>query len=263
MLTPRQLTIRTLSLSLAALALCCTNSTEPVTQQQFQTEARTTGQIPLASSAVIVLRNLIGPVIIAGEDSGQNVRYFIDKIVTVAGHPASSADFDAIQIVSSQKADTLILTLSVSRFSQGTNSSALLSVGIPPQIPCVVEASDETNTSDLIAALTVSTLGNVTVLRQFGSCIVASATGNISAQVDPGDSATCALSTGSGDITLSLPATASAQVLGTTGAGTITTSGLAFSGVQQTAKTFAGTLGSGTARVRLATAGGNILIQSF
>ena len=261
--TPRKLTALALGVSLAAGSFTCTNTSEPVTPQQFQSESRISGETPLSGSKVIVLKNLIGPVIIAGEDSAQNVRSFIDKIVTTTGQPATSTDIDAVQLVTSQQGDSLIFTLSVSSFSQGTNASALLSLGVPPQIPCVVEISDETNTSDLMAPLTISTRGNVTILRQSGDCVVASATGTINAQVDPGDTAICALATGSGNITLLLPSTASAQVVCTSGSGTIATSGLVFTAVQQTSNSFLGTLGSGSARVRLATGAGNILLQSF
>ncbi|HXX62614.1 MAG TPA: DUF4097 family beta strand repeat-containing protein [Bacteroidota bacterium] len=261
--TPRELTTLALGVSLAALSFSCTNSTEPETAQQFQTESRNSGETPLSGAKVIVIKNLIGPVIIAGEDSAQNIRTFIDEIVTTTGQPASSADIGAVQLVTSLQADSLIFTLSVSSFSQGTNASALLSVGVPPQIPCVVEISDQVNTSDLMAPLTISTLGDVTILRQSGACVVASATGTINAQIDPGDSATCALATGSGNITLLLPSTTSAQVVCTSGKGTIATSGLVFTGIQQTSTSFLGTLGSGAAHVRLATGSGNILVQSF
>ena len=220
--------------------------------------------LPFSGAAVIVIKNVLGPVIVAGEDSGATIHYFIDKWISSERTPPHPSLFSEIQVESQARGDTLILSLSTPSPAAGTVSTALLSLRVPADVPCRVELSTgSADAYDLNAPLLINAYGTVTVVRQSGSCIATTAIGDISAEIALPDSGACILTTGRGNIGVLLPSISSAHVVGTTGSGTITSSGLAFSVTLQTPSTFSGTLGTGTAQVSLTTGAGNIKIQGF
>jgi hypothetical protein len=243
--------------------ISCSNSSEPI-PQVFTSEDRASGGIALSGARVLVVRNALGQIILAGEDSTASIEYFVDKTISKEGSPPIKSLFAGIQIESLVVGDTLVLSLSVPPRTAGTTFSALLSLGVPAEITCRIEQpAGSVDASDLRAPLFVNANGPVSIIRHTGSCIVATPFGDLSAELALPDTGSCILTTGQGNILVSLPKTTSARVDGATGAGTITAAGLTFSSLQQTHGTLAGILGSGTAHVALTTGSGNITITGF
>lgn len=242
----------------------CSNQGPERPPQSVDVSERLNGEILLAGERILVVRNSIGHLMVAGNGPLNSLQWVFDKETSAETKEKATAQLKSIRLASRSSNDTVYIDVESPAAQTGFYYFGAVSLAIPYRMACLIEeVSGETKVSYLGNTLLIRHSKQVDVQQHNGSCQINSSSGNISSEIALPDSGFCKASTGDGNILLKLPASTSATVFAKTGNGTITNVGLSFTNLNQQALMMTGTLGSGKGEIRLETNRGNIQLQGL
>jgi hypothetical protein len=240
---------------------CKRESTEPIMEHSFHGNA--CGTIPSTNQHVLIVKNPLGSIFIAGEGSVNSCSWNLDKIVTIQSVADTAALFSSMNLSAQKSNDTLFIEVT-STAPSGVKPGCLVQLSVPYSMICKIEQGNgDIEVDDLDSLLIIENASNVNVLRHNGSCHISSEKGNVSMMSAFPDSGFCVIKVIEGDILLKIPTSSSAQIYAKSSNGIVSQSRLTLRNSQQQSNFLSGVLGSGRGKIQLETNQGTIQIQGI
>jgi hypothetical protein len=252
-----------LVLPLLLIVSSCTKD-DPVQLQDQVASDRLSGESVLSSETTLNVRNGIGPVVIEWGGLEDRIRWFVNRQVTGYDIRESRAQLQAIQLREQRGADTAYVATSYPVQMNQFRYEALLSVGIPYRMRCLVDSVDGSITiAHLGADVRIRNTHGVSIDALNASCDIMALDGPNTLNIILPDGGHCIVTAAEGDISLTVPASVSATVSARSRNGSVTHAGLSFGSLVQVVDSLSGMLGAGSGEIRLYTSRGNILIRGM